>query len=102
MKGAQKFTIMRANGDALSKKSNNINSKVEITFNGPCPKICAVAPGDSSDFQEGDEICTMVEILGNCVVTSSETSTYAVVDSSIRALGYWFLGLVSTIIVITI
>ena len=93
---------MDAQGNPLSKKSININSKVEITFNGPCPKICAVAAGDSSDFKEGDDICTKREVQGNCVVTAREASTYVVLDSSIRALGYWFLGLVSTVAIIMI
>lgn len=48
--GAQKFSIMKADGTALSKKSVNSNSKVEITFDGACPKLCLVAPGDSTTF----------------------------------------------------
>lgn len=93
---------MRADGTALSKRSTNTESKVEITFDGACPKFCLVAPGDTTNFEEGDNICTKAEVQGKCVVTSNETSTYAVGDFSLRQFGYWFLGIVTTAVVIMI
>ena len=102
IRAAQKFSIMKTDGTALSKKSSNANSKVQITFDGECPELCLVAPGDSTTFEEGDSICTKAEVYGKCVVTSNETSTYAIGDFSLRSFGYWFLGIVTTAIILTI
>lgn len=51
IKGAQKFTVMKADGKTVSKKGTNDESKVELTFDGACPAKCLVAPGDKTDFK---------------------------------------------------
>lgn len=67
-------------GKSLSKRSKNKDSKVELTFEGECPAKCLVAPGDSTDFQDGEDICTTATVGDDCVLSTTETSTYVLAD----------------------
>lgn len=84
---------------------------MELKFEGTCPATCLVAPGDTTDFKEGNDVCTTAADGSDCVLTTTETSTYVVADSeagnegdsfSFRSIGYWFLGVVVSAVVIII
>ena len=117
VKGAQRFSVMDKNGKSLSKRSKNKDSKVDLSFEGACPAKCLVAPGDTTDFQEGDDICTTATDGENCVLSTTETSTYVLADVtaenegnqgnegdsfSFRSIGYWFLGIIISAVVIVV